>query len=211
MKSEIRKWEIEHRPIQAGIVALALMVVCSTGAVADDWLMYRKDAGRTAASNEKINLPLKKRWSWTSLRVGGFSILSTAVLQGESLFFVSGPRKGGARNSKLPENRMLVRADAKTGDARWMRPLAANRLNPYIAEDIGPAISTNGTVFVVDQVTVMRPCPQRDSAVRAYSSKGDFLGAVSVPSKNDLARFFVREGHADETNFLLPPAGKPVT
>jgi hypothetical protein len=167
--------------------------------------MYRKDAGRTAASADTIKLPLNQAWSWTSQRVQGFAPLSTSVVRGEHIYFTSGPRVG--EKSQI-QNRNLVCVDAETGKQVWARLLDAPRLSGWAPEDIGPAISESGIVFVTDPTVVMSPCPRRSYLLKAFSASGDLIDTCKVPTKNELDRFFIRKGDGPD-DYLLAAHSKP--
>jgi hypothetical protein len=187
------------------LAMLALVAVCA--AHADDWRMFRKDAARTAASTDKIGLPLKQVWSWKSQRLRGVAALSTAVTQGKYIYFTSGPQIGADTKNIL--NRLLVCAVAETGQPVWQRQLGSPRLSNYSPEDIGPAVTEQGIVYVTDAVSILNPCPMPTYAISAFSAKGDLIDKIVIPLKNNLSRFFLRDGDG-KPNYLLTPDGKPV-
>jgi hypothetical protein len=178
-------------------------------ASADDWLMFRKDSARAAASTDKVTLPLKPLWSWKGQRVGGFPVVSTVAIRDGSIFFFAGPQPDAKKDPKaeLKAQRLLVCADAKTGTVRWTQAMSSGRMHPYISEDIGPAVSASGIVYALDTGTLS--CPEGGYTLRAFSAaKGKELGQVGVPIRNGLSRFFLRDGHGEE-NFLLHSTEKP--
>jgi hypothetical protein len=186
--------------------ALAILAVIASTATADDWLMFRKNTARTAASTDVIGLPLKPLWDWKSKRVLDCSVISTVVVRGDAVYFISGPPSA---SSSKTMTRFLVCADAKTGKPRWSRELDNRRPNPDVPEDIGPAISQGGTIFVVDPWAIMNPCPKPTYIIKAFSPKGELIATRVIPLKQDLSRYFMRSGV--ERDFLLTPTSKPVS
>src|SRR5689334_22692961 len=126
------------RLLNLGMGILALWAVGAASARADDWLMFRKDSARTAASGDKLALPLHRAWSWKSIKVGGFAPLSTAVVRGDTIFFTAGPNDV---SSKAYLGRLLIAADIRTGILKWSQQLYAPRMQQYLPEDIGPAVT----------------------------------------------------------------------
>jgi hypothetical protein len=193
--------------IRLGTGTLAFFGLFATHSFADDWLMYRKDAGRTAASSDRVRLPLKEAWTWTSQRVGGVAPLSTVVVRGSSAYFFTGPKAGEVDKKAA---RMLVSVNTATGAVEWVQPMESTRMHSYLHEDVGPVVSTSGTVFAIDMETVYRPCPQATFVVRAFDGGGKPVDKLVVPVKDTLSRFFLRDGHG-EANYLLAGSNKPAT
>ena len=169
--------------------------------------MFRKDAGRTAASSEDLRLPLKQEWDWQSTPVVGMSDVSTAVVKGDNIYFTAGPPAASV-TGKTSATRVLVCAEAKTGRTKWVRQLTGPRIQPYLAEDVGPAVTESGIIYVIDVAIVKRPCPQPTFVVKAFSEKGELIDFRPLPVKNELDRFFLRDGHG-QPNFMLTQNTKP--
>src|SRR6185503_3958191 len=109
---------MRHIPLAALLFALALGLAPGP-ARADDWPQFRRDAGRSAASRDKLKLPLTEMWSWTTPARESHTPLFHAVIWKGRVFFVA--REGGRRQ--------LVCADAKNGTIAWRKPLEAAQLN----------------------------------------------------------------------------------
>jgi hypothetical protein len=130
-------------------------------------------------------------------------------VRGGLMYFTAGLPAQQGKDAKASEKRVLVCADVATGSIKWTKELQSSRLHPYLPEDVGPAISAEGNVFVVDLVTRYMPCPTSSFVVQAYSaSSGELIDQTVVPLKNSLGRFFLRDEHG-EPNVYLPPNGKP--
>ncbi|MEZ0326057.1 MAG: hypothetical protein ACAH95_09125 [Fimbriimonas sp.] len=168
--------------------------------------MYRRDAGRTGASQENLKLPLLAAWTHVGETVSGKSALSTAVAKGKALYFVSGVKseaKGGPKTQ-----RELLAVESDTGKIVWRKKLSSNRLHPFMSEDVGPVISQEGAVYIVD-LGKDKMCPSGAWTVMALSDKdGSLVEKSSMPMKQLLPRFFVRKGHGEE-DFLLNVDAKP--
>lgn len=184
---------------------LALVAIGPTLSLADDWPMFRKDAGRTAASTDTIKLPLKQTWTYTSKRIEGCAPLSTAVVRGKFIYFTSAPPEGEKVEEKT---RSLICVDTTTGKVVWKKPLSSVRASNWSPEDVGPAISESGIIFVTDPTTVYTPCPRPSYKLRAFSTSGTLVDEYNVPIKNLMARLFVRDGDGQH-NHLLEPNMKP--
>jgi hypothetical protein len=187
-----------------GIAALGLTGLCTSNAVADDWLMFRKDAGRTASSTDTIELPMRQAWSFSSLRVAGRSPLSSAAVRGDMIYFIAGSTAASVNGTA---SRTLIAADLKTGEVRWSRALNASRMHAFLPEDIGPALTEGGTVYVLD--TGLVDCAEGGYVLKAFSAgKGNLLGERGVSVRNSLDRFFLRHEHGEQ-DFLLKSFQKP--
>jgi hypothetical protein len=188
---------------------LALACVLVSGACADDWLMFRKDGSRSASSSDKVTLPMKPIWSSKGQRVNGVSVVSTVTVRDGMLYYFTGsPMKSKNPKTQDVSQRTLVCADAKTGVVRWSQPMVFGRMQPYLSEDIGPAVSASGIVYALDFVPI-NTCPGHAYGLKAFSAdKGKLLGQQEVSLRDPLSRFFLREGH-DEPNFLLQGTQKP--
>ncbi|HWA82239.1 MAG TPA: hypothetical protein VG820_02310 [Fimbriimonadaceae bacterium] len=169
--------------------------------------MFRKDPGRSGASTDRITLPATKVWSWKSQRIAGYAVLSTVVVRGDYAYFTSGPRVGVPNKSK---GRLLVCVDARTGKLQWARQLDTARLHAVLPEDIGPAVSEQGTIFAIDLTMINRPCPQPTFMVKAFGVDGTLLDARVIPVRNEMSRMFLREG-VGLANYVLTPKTKPPT
>jgi outer membrane protein assembly factor BamB len=182
-----------------------VMASMAASASADDWMMYRKDAGRLSASADTIKLPLTEAWTRSSSLVLAKPVLSGAVIRANTVYYIAGfPAVG-----KKPAYRALVAADAKTGQEKWQQPLKGTRAHPYALEDYGPAVTPQGVVYVGNMATVMTPCPRELAAVQAFrSDTGAPIDRAIVPIKDLLSRFFIRDGHG-ELDHLLVPGAKP--
>ena len=177
---------------------------------ADDWLMFRRDSGRTAASEESIALPLKEYWSWQSQRVRGYSSLSTIAIRDGKAYFIAGQELNEPQNSLTGKSRELICADAKTGAVQWRKALQLSRAHPLLPEDIGPALTKEGTIFIFDKGTPCKTC-ETGFTIVALNEKGETLDSTQLPNKMNLARFFLRSGHGNETDYVLMPETKPDT
>jgi hypothetical protein len=193
----------------AGLLAVLLSCFASF-AVADDWTMFRKDSARAATSSDSIKLPLKPLWEWKAQAVNGDKVLGTAAIRKGQAYFIAGPRiaPDSAEKSKKDQHRILFCVDLKTGEVKWQQPLISGRMHPYLAEDIGPVVTASGTVYVLDMGAQQTECAGMYSLSAFSGDKGKPLGIVSVPVREGLSRFFVRDGHGEQ-NFLLTPKMKP--
>jgi len=191
-----------------GIVIIVAGLLGSQ-AMADDWRMFRKDSGRTAASSESFAFPLKPMWEYKSVRLEPMGAVSTVSTFGPNAYFLAGPAVGASGDSKANPKRSLICADIATGQIKWSQPVTAARLHAFLPEDIGPAVTDSGRVIVADSNIVMRPCPTTMHWFRAYNGEsGAPVAEAVIPIKNLLARFFLRQGHGEE-NFLLESRAKP--
>ncbi len=182
---------------------LGLLAALGTIGHADDWRMYRKDAQHTAASSDKIKLPLKVAWSWKSARVGGVAPLSTAVVAGDRVYFCGGQTESGKTK------RQLLAVDCATGKIVWKRDLLTARMNRFLSEDVGPVVSMAGNVYVFDIVLDDCHCTESPVAVQAFDPNGKQLESRNFPRRDGLSRLFLRNGHEDEADFLLTANTKP--
>jgi hypothetical protein len=129
-------------------VLLLLAGLCAARAAhSDDWPQFRRDSSRSAASLDRIKLPLTEVWSWTTradrtARVVHIldSPLFHASVWRDRVFFVAA--EGSTRS--------VVCADAKTGAVLWRQALAARSLGSGHTDSIGPVVSKQGVVFAYD-------------------------------------------------------------
>lgn len=202
---------MSSRACFTGLLSIGFGACLVSGAFADDWLMFRKDSGRVAASSDKVGLPLKTLWNWKSKRVNGQSVVSTSVVRRGDIFFIAGPKTPADEPNPKDDpsaQRFLFCMDVQTGQVKWQRPLASSRLHPYLSEDIGPAVTQGGIVYVLDMGTDKDECLD-GYLLKAFSAdKGKLMGSVGVPIRETLSRFFLRDGHG-ESNFLLTSKQKP--
>ena len=181
---------------------LGLFVALGTIGHADDWRMYRKDAQHTAASSDKIKLPLKKAWVWSSARLGGVAPLSTAVVAGNRVYFCGGQTESGMAR------RQLLAVDTATGKVVWKRDLLGPRVHRFLNEDVGPSVSSTGNVFVFELTPVS--CPSINPVmVSAFDESGKLIDQRRMPNRDRLSRLFLRSGHEDDDDFVLPGNSKP--
>ena len=193
----------------ARIVAVAFAAIGSAClANADDWRMFRRDSGRTAASEESIALPLKEFWSWQGVRVNKGSALSTVAIRDGRAYFIAGGEHSTSPVGAKRIYRELICAEAKTGDVLWRKRLELSRAHSWLPEDIGPAVTQDGTIFVFDKGEPCKTC-ETGFSIEALDQNGKFLDSAQVPNKETLARFFLRSGHGNETDYLLFPGLKP--
>ena len=191
---------------RAAVAFAALGIACL--ASADDWRMFRRDTGRTAASEESIALPLKEYWSWQGLRVKNASALSTVAIRDGRAYFAAGGEQSTSPGGAKRTYRELICADAKTGDVHWRKRLELSRAHSWLPEDIGPALTKDGTIFVFDKGVPCKTC-ETGFTIEALDQSGKVLDSAQVPNKETLARFFLRSGHGNETDYLLFPGLKP--
>jgi hypothetical protein len=196
---------------QIGISATALVALMgstSFASTSDDWLMFRRDSTRSAASSAKIALPLEQAWTWEGQKTKGTPALSTVVVRDGVAYFTTGSKEG---SKKEADGRLLVAIDAATGDLKWSQGLASPRLHRFLPEDIGPSAADGGTVFAVDLVTIYNPCPQTFYVVKAFDGQdGSLQDWKALPYRNDLGRLFLRERDG-RPHYFLPPPSKPPT
>jgi hypothetical protein len=193
--------------LRIGMAALSVVVASQSFSLADDWRIFRKDAERSAASTDKIALPITPLWTWQSQRVQGIPALSTVVVRGDYAYFTSGPRAG---SKEKPTGRLLVCVDVKTGAVAWTQKLDTARLHGVLPEDIGPSVSDQGIVFAVDLTTIYRPCPSPTFIVKAFAPDGTLFDSETVPVKNEMSRTFLRSGDG-EVDYTLTATTKPAT
>jgi hypothetical protein len=187
-------------------IAFLLVVSAPAASRAEDWLMFRKDAGRTAASSDELKLPLVEAWTHNGELVSGRSALSTAVVKGKRLFFVTGVKSESKTGPKTL--RELQAVETKTGKILWRKQLSGNRLHPYMSEDVGPVVSEDGAVYMVE-LTKDRMCPSGAWSVMALKADdGTLVDKSMMPMKQLMARFFVRKGHGED-DYLLQSERKP--
>ncbi len=129
----------------ASYVWLAVLAwgCASTAAHGDDWLQFRKNPGRTGASQDVTEFPLTDVWIWNTRGVKDSTPTYEAVVQGERIWFLA--REGKYRN--------LVCANSKTGTPLWRFQLEA----PELLVRGVPAVSGNGIVYVYDAVPGLLP------------------------------------------------------
>lgn len=126
--------------IPASVLLFALSLLGAAPGGADDWPQYRRDAGRSAASADRLALPLAEIWTWESRLKDGHTPLYHATVWHGRAYFVACE----------DQTRSLVCVDAKTGATHWKQPLAASRLEFAISDVAGPAVSESGKVLVYD-------------------------------------------------------------
>lgn len=144
-----------QHPVRKFPVAVSLCLLLGAGlaagknARADDWPQFRRDAERTAAAKDPVQLPLTE--VWTTIRGASYitpgSTSSKTVVWNGAVYYVGytiSPQNG------LPA-RTRICADARTGSPRWSYPLAA-----YIPEAAGDqgqvAVSSSGLVYFYNTV-----------------------------------------------------------
>lgn len=181
---------------------LGLLAALGTIGHADDWRMYRKDAQHTAASSDKIKLPLKEAWVWKSARLGGVAPLSTAVVAGDRVYFCGGQTESGKTS------RQLLAVDTATGKVVWKRNLLTARMNRFLSEDVGPVVSLAGNVYAFDINLDDCHCDS-PVAVQAFDPNGKPIESRHFPTREGLSRLFLRTSHEDEADFLLTANAKP--
>jgi outer membrane protein assembly factor BamB len=125
-------------------VTLLLVGAGAARLAADDWPQFRKDAGRSAASSDRVRFPMTEIWSWTTTHTLGHSPLYNSVVwQGRVLFTAC----EGA-------NRFLICSEARTGSVLWRQPLAAARLTSPLSDSVGPSVTRGGVVFAYDEMAL---------------------------------------------------------
>jgi hypothetical protein len=131
------------RALLGAVGCLALLAVAGSTR-ADDWPQFRRDAERTGASTDPISLPLTELWSWENVPTDSRTPTRNfpAIWRGR-VFFTMGAKR-----------RVLVAADARTGQPLWQQPLTDSDLHgpgpPHLW--LGPTVAENGVVFVYDRV-----------------------------------------------------------
>ncbi len=194
-------------PPRRGISTAALLFGAALLAIpgqADDWPQFRKDAQRSAASEDRVVLPLTEIWS----RSG-----SPCSIWKERAYFVT----------SAPPHRLLVCADVRTGAPIWTQKLA---ISPLLHEDLAPSITGTGILYVQDEVRLVHLLPHR-TATRAHScthlaartfsaATGEHLGFWALPgwphcrpTSPPLLRLFLMAGHGppDQQVLAEPTAG----
>ena len=179
---------------------------------ADDWPQFRRDAGRSAASADRVKMPLTEIWTHESrLKNGHTSLYHAAVWRGRAYFVACDE-----------ETRYLVCTDARTGATQWKQPLAASRLEFPISDAAGPAVSESGTVFVYDwigarpgqsQYAACAPDTQTPSSfnVRTFNAQTGAPGVrfplAAMGANGVLSRLHLLHGEppADQGIMPVPP------
>ncbi|MGV3724448.1 MAG: PQQ-binding-like beta-propeller repeat protein [Actinomycetota bacterium] len=141
---------------------LPLLAACAAlGAVqaaADDWPQFRRDERRTAASKDRLTLPLTDVWSAPS---GGL-----VVWKGRAFYMGADGRSSA-----------VVCADMRTGATLWRQRLVkSSRTVEPLNEQNPLAVSADGVVFAPDSTpgSVLRAFRATDGAPLAtYSSAVD--------------------------------------
>ena len=126
---------------------LAAALAVAVPALGDDWAQFRRDPEHSAASKDKVPVPLTELWSWTHL-AGRAPVYHAAIWHGHVYYLT---REGQSRIQ-----RRLVCADARTGSVLWQQDLNTAQLSSLMSDSVGPAVSPNGTVFVYDYAPVLQ-------------------------------------------------------
>ncbi len=139
-------------------VALAALGLTALGAAsAADWTQLRGDTLRTGVSREKLLPPLTLSWRFTagSQNLNGAS----PIIAGELAYFSARSISGGS----------LYAVDVTTGAKRWEFP-GGNGLpkgvnfpvSPVIVDDRVYAVSSDGTLYILNAKTGKRAQPEYD-------------------------------------------------
>lgn len=187
-------------------VLSALFCVCAAGALgagaarADDWSQFRHDAGRTAASQEPLALPLVEIWKWdnamprhgVNIEPGGrmprVTLLSACVGWHDRLYFccqAPHPSNPGVHVEQL------LCVDARTGIVLWRQPTLGGGF-----AGMGPGVTDTGLVVVADG-----------------AAGGDVRGGSRPPARTILRAFSALDGRpagalelGPDNSSQLPPA-----
>jgi outer membrane protein assembly factor BamB len=122
------------RPRIGSFLATVAVAVAVTGtsARADDWPQFRHDARRTAASTDRLQLPLTDIWT-----TPGFGL---ATWKGRAFYL-----------GTLQDKEALVCADLRTGVVLWRRALSCPWRQTMLRGHRGNiVVSPDGVVFVED-------------------------------------------------------------
>lgn len=138
---------------------LALGSVAARG---DDWPQFRRDAGRTGASQDKTRFPVTDVWTWSTRGVSGDTPTYDAAVVRGRIFFTALENK----------TRYLICADAKTGTPIWRQPLAA----PILPVRGVPVVSSDGKVYVYDHMPGKLP-PTPTNRER-FAARREFLATI---------------------------------
>src|SRR5258708_13473823 len=116
----------------------AFALFLAGAAQADDWPQFRKDAGRSAVSNDKLVFPLAEQWKWSTRGQSGHTPLFNAVVWKNSVYFTASDKK----------QRFLICANANTGKVMWKKLLKTEQLRFALSDTAVPPASSNSTVIV---------------------------------------------------------------
>ena len=167
------------------LTTAACLMALAGPALADDWPQFRRDAGRSAASADRLALPLAEIWS----RSGG----ACAVWQGKTYFTTT--TRGGAR--------LLVCADARTGTPLWRQLLNSPTLLTSLM--VPPVVSSARIVYVYDAGIV--PDCGFEFFVRGFDAvNGRPLAATSLACGKDgtaILRLFLLKGHGADDQAVV--------
>jgi outer membrane protein assembly factor BamB len=145
----------------------AALTITASAARSDDWPQFRRDQWRTGRSGDRVQFPLTSVWTVSGRKKDGYSPLYHSVIKNGRIYFVKVTEK----------QRLLVCADAKTGEIRWQQALAADRLKFFLSDVTGPAVSNSGQVYVYDWVTAQLTLegrkPLRQRRGQGSQSAGD--------------------------------------
>ncbi|HTE17221.1 MAG TPA: hypothetical protein VK689_02440, partial [Armatimonadota bacterium] len=134
-------------PIPVMVLLLLAGLGGSRAAHSDDWPQFRRDSSRSAASLDRIKLPLTEIWSWTTAaEFTRHSPLFHASVWRDRVFFVAADGN----------TRYLVCANAKTGAVIWRQAMAARRMPSNHTNTVGPVVSKDGVVFVYDHAPILQ-------------------------------------------------------
>jgi hypothetical protein len=116
-------------PIPVMVLLLLAGLGGSRAAHSDDWPQFRRDSSRSAASLDRIKLPLTEIWSWTTeAELTRHTPLFHASVWQDRVFFVAA--EGNTRS--------LVCANARTGVILWRQRLTSRRLPPTTRTPLAP-------------------------------------------------------------------------
>lgn len=138
-----------HRSLYVTLWLSATLLGVSAATARDDWPQFRRDAQRSALSQDKIPVRLTELWNWEessrASRASGLRLAESnrpigpcAVWQGR-IYSIS-------LENKQP---FLICAQVKSGRRLWQQPL--NGLAGCRPE-VGPAVSRSGIVYAYDTV-----------------------------------------------------------
>lgn len=117
-----------------------LLTIGLPSAYSDDWPQFRRDANRSAASRDSLRFPLKEAWTWeTKSRYDHTPLYYASVWRGHVYF-----------TAMQGEKRYLICAEADTGKVKWSHQLAAPKLAFALSDVAGPAVGSDGKVYVYD-------------------------------------------------------------
>lgn len=210
------------RPLQLGSrvwLAAAGFALTATAAHSDDWLQFRKDGGRTGASQDATRFPITDVWIWSTRGVKDTTPTYEVAVQQERVWFLA--REGKYRN--------LVCANSKTGTPLWRVQLNA----PELLVRGVPAISSKGVVYTYDtlpgrlpattynteklfgniQALTREPLAVGGFAVRAFDSRDGRQLAVlpleAIQLQGDLSQVVLLDGGGNEKRAIVRPSNRP--